>query len=250
GGSPGTGGGGAAGGAGSGGAPAGPGVTGELEGEDGQPVGSAPVQLCNTSVCYSDASRADGGFTFLIEANLPVDFLVKSLADLSATPRRGVSMVPLRLTEPALRDVGSLFVPSLPAGATLGPASSDPQTLDVGDGLRLVVRRADLDAPIGTILDDIAARKIPPERVPALPDLGAEQVIAVYALHPFATRSDSPIAVQAPSDLAPGTPVTFRTMSEYDGKLSAPVEGQADGTVVETAPLTGIDELTWLVITR
>lgn len=255
GGSPGTGGGGAAGGggsggAGSGGAPAGPGVSGVLEGEDGQPVGDAPVLFCNTSVCYSDSSSAEGGFAFLVDADLPVDFLIKSMEDPEATPRRGATMFPLRFTEPVIRNVGSLFVPSLPAGAILGPSSSDPQTLEVGDGLRLVVRRADLVEPIGASLHDIAARKIPPERVPPLPDLGADEVVAVYALHPFATRSDSPIAVQAPSDLPAGTPVTFRTLSEYDGKLSAPVAGEADGAVVATAPLAGIDELTWLVITR
>ena len=253
GGSPGTGGGGAAGGGGSGGsggAPAGPGVTGVLEGEDGQPVGGADVLFCNTSVCYADSSRADGGFTFVIEADLPVDFLVKSLADLGTTPRRGVTMFPLRFTDPVVRDVGAVFVPSLPAGAVLGPSSSDPQTLEVGDGLRLVVRRADLVEPLGASLTDIAARKIPPERVPPLPELGAEEVVAVYALHPFATRSGSPIAVQAPSDLAPGTTVRFRTLSEYDGELSEPAEGQADGSRVETAPLAGIEELTWLVISR
>jgi len=255
GGSPGTGGSGAAGsagsgGAGSGGAPAGPGVTGVLEGEDGQPVGNAPVLFCNISVCYSDASSPEGGFAFVIDAELPVDFLVKSLSDLESTPRRGVTMFPLRFTEPVIHNVGTLFVPSLPEGAVLGPSSSDPQILNVGDGLRLVVRRADLVEPLGTSLHDIAARKIPPERVPPLPDLGAEEVVAVYALHPFATRSDSPIGVQAPSNLAARTPVSFRTLSEYDGKLSEPVPGQADGTVVETAPLAGIEELTWLVITR
>jgi hypothetical protein len=86
--------------------------------------------------------------------------------------------------------------------------------------------------------------------VPRLSDLGSEEVVAVYSLYPFSTRSDSPIGVRAPSNLAPGTPVRFRSLSELDGKLSAPAAGQADGAFVETAPLAGIDELTWLVISK
>jgi hypothetical protein len=225
-------------------------VTGALADEAGQPIGGAPVLLCNTTVCYSDSSSADGRFTFVVDAELPVDFVVKSLEDARTTPRRGATMFPLRFIDAVLLDAGALFVPDLPAGALLGPSSSDPQTLEVGDGLELIVSRADLTAPIGASLHDIAARKIPPERVPPLPDLGAEEVVAVYALYPFATTSDSPIGVRAPSDLAPGTAVSFRTLSEVDGTLSAPAAGQADGALVKTAPLSGIAELTWLVISR
>ncbi|WP_433934095.1 hypothetical protein AB3662_06380 [Sorangium cellulosum] len=244
-----TGGGGAAGGLGSGGAPAGPGVTGVLGDEAGQPIGGAPVLLCNTRVCYSDNTAADGRFTFPCDAEVPVDFVVKSVEDAGTAPRRGVTMFPLRFLDAVTVDVGSLFVPDLPAGALLGPNSGDPQVLKVGDGL-LTVNRADLAPPPGASLHDIAARRIPPERVPPLPDLGGEEIVAVYALYPFATTSGSPIAVQVPSDLAPGTPVRFRTLSEYDGALSAPAAGEADGAVVRTAPRSGIDELTWLVISR
>ncbi|WP_437799274.1 hypothetical protein [Sorangium sp. So ce693] len=238
------------GGSGAGGAPAGPGVTGVLADEAGQPIGGATVLFCNTSVCYSDRSRADGRFTFVCDAEPPVDFVVKSMEDAGTTPRRGTTMFPLRFTGAVTVDAGSLFVPHLPAGAVLGPSSDDPQVLEVGDGLQLTVSRAALAAPLGEALHDIAARRIPPERVPPLPDLGGEEIVAVYALYPFATTSDSPVGVQAPSDLAPGTPVKFRTMSEYDGKLSAPAAGVADGAVVKTAPLSGIDELTWIVISR
>ncbi|XXT21707.1 hypothetical protein WME94_09110 [Sorangium sp. So ce429] len=245
-----TGGGGAAGGLGSGGAPAGPGVTGVLGDEAGQPIGGAPVLFCNTRVCYSDNTAADGRFTFLCDAEVPVDFVVKSMEVAGTMPRRGVTMFPLRFLDAVAVDVGSLFVPDLPAGAILGPNSGDPQVLKVGDGLQLTVNRVDIDPPPGTSLHRIAARRIPPERVPPLPDLGGEEIVAVYALYPFATTSGSPIAVQAPSDLAPGTPVRFRTLSEYDGALSAPVAGEADGAVVRTVPRSGIDELTWLVISR
>ncbi|WP_437533099.1 hypothetical protein WME79_05960 [Sorangium sp. So ce726] len=246
----GDGGGGAAGGSGAGGAPAGPGVTGVLADEAGQPIGGATVLFCNTAVCYSDRSRADGRFTFLCDAEPPVDFVLKSMEDAGTTPRRGTTMFPLRFTDAVTVDAGLLFVPHLPAGAVLGPNSDDPQVLEVGDGLQLTVNRAALATPLGEALHDIAARRIPPERVPPLPDLGGEEIVAVYALYPFATTSDAPVGVQAPSDLEPGTPVRFRTMSEYDGKLSAPAAGEADGAVVKTAPLSGIDELTWIVISR
>ncbi|XYH99986.1 hypothetical protein ACMHYB_09580 [Sorangium sp. So ce1128] len=242
--------GGAGGGPGSGGGPAGLGVIGVLADEAGQPIGGAPVLFCNTTVCYSDRSRADGRFTFMCDDELPVDFVVKSTEDVGGTRRRGVTMFPLRFLHAGTVDAGTLFVPHLPAGAILGPNSRDPQVVEVGDGLQLTVSRADLVAPPGVSLHDIAARRIPPEHVPPLPELGGEVIVAVYALFPFATTSDSPIGVQAPSELAPGTPVSFRSMSEYDGKLSAPVTGEADGAFVRTAPRSGIGELTWLVISR
>jgi hypothetical protein len=238
------------GGAGSGGDPSGPSVTGVLEDEMGQPIGGAAVLCCSLTACYSDSSNGDGRFSFSFEAELPVDFVLKSLEDSEAMPRRAVTMFPLNFVDVTPIDVGALFVPSLPAGAVLGPKSSDPQTLEVGDGLKLIVNSADLSPPLDVLLYDIAARRVPQERVPPLPDLGAEEVIAVYALYPFATTSESPIGVRAPSDLPPGTPVRFRSMSEFDGKLSAPAEGQADGAQVKTEPSAGIEELTWLVISK
>lgn len=235
---------------GSGGGPSGPSVTGMLEDEMAQPIGGADVLCCSLSVCYSSYSDAEGHFAFSFEAELPVDFVVKSLENAETTPRRAATLFPLHFIDTVPIDAGKLFVPSLPAGAILGPTSSDPQTLEVGDGLQLIVSRADLVAPLGGFLGDLAARRIPPEHVPPLPELGAEEVLAVYALYPFATASESPIGIRAPSDLPAGTPVSFRSISEYDGKLSAPAPGQADGTQVKTDVLAGIEELTWLVISK
>jgi hypothetical protein len=120
----------------------------------------------------------------------------------------------------------------------------------VGDGLQLIVRRADLTVAIGDTLVDLAARAIPMAHLHPLPALGAETVVAVYALHPFTATSKSPIAVTAPSTLPAGTSVNFRTISEIDGHLSTPVHGQADGTSVATDPSAGIVELSWLVISH
>jgi hypothetical protein len=235
---------------GSGGVPSGPSVAGVLEDEMGQPVRDAAVLCCSATVCYVNNSNGEGRFSFSFHAKLPVDFVLKSMEDADAIPRRAATMFPLHFIDTVPVDAGTLLVPSLPAGALLGPESSDPQTLDVGDGLRLIVNRADLVPPLGGFLHDIAARKVPPEHVPPLPELGAEEVIAVYALYPFVTTSESPIGVSAPSSLASGTPVIFRSMSELDGKLSAPAPGQADGTDVKTAALAGVDVLTWLVISK
>lgn len=227
-----------------------PSVTGVLEDEDGQPIPDATVLCCSTTICYFDSSNDEGRFFFGFATDLPADFVLKSLEDADTTPRRAVTMYPLRFVDTTPLDVGALLVPSLPAGALLGPESSDPQTLEVGDGLRLVVSRADLVPPLTGSLHDLAARQIPKERVPPLPELGGEEIVSVYSLYPFTTRSDSPIGVSAPSDLTAGTPVRFRTLGELDGKLSAPADGVADGSRVETAALAGIDELTWLVISR
>jgi hypothetical protein len=236
--------------AGSGAAPSGLSVKGIIEDETGKGVGGTDVLCCSLLTCYTIKSTAVGSFTFNFEASLPVHFVVKTLEDTTEVPRRAATMFPLHLVEPVVIDTGKMLVPSLPDGAALGPKSSDPQKLEVGDGLELTVSRADLMPPIGGFIDDIAARKIPLERVPPLPDLGAEEVIAVYALHPFTTTSKSPIAVRAPSDLPAGTKVKLRTINEYDGTLSAPAEGQADGAEIATLPAAGIEELTWLVISK
>ena len=235
---------------GTGGSPSVPTVTGAIEDEAGELIAGATVLCCSKKDCYFDDTDDQGRFFFGFATELPADYVVKSLEDASTTPRRAVTMFPLHLTDTILVDAGALLVPSLPAGAILGPESSDPQALDAGDGLTLVVRRADLTPPLGGFLVDLAAREIPPERVPPLPELGAEEVISVYALYPFTTHSESPIGVSAPSSLPPGTPVRFRTLGELDGKLSAPAAGVADGDRVATSEGEGIRELTWLVISR
>src|SRR5690606_7973377 len=114
----------------------------------------------------------------------------------------------------------------------------------------LTLNRADLTPRLGDTLVDVAARAIPEDRFPTLMELDDETIVAVFALHPFAATSSSPIGVRAPSSLAAGTVVKFRSVSEIDGKLSAPALGVADGDSVATNAGEGIEELTWLVISR
>ncbi|MRG98431.1 hypothetical protein [Polyangium spumosum] len=250
GGTTGAGGGGAGAGGGSGGGPSGPAVTGVLADEMGVPVSYAKVVCCSIKNCYTSDADAEGRFFFGIDEELPADYVVKSFEETTTSPRRAATMFPLQFVDTSVVDLGELCAPSLPAGAVLGPKSDDPQTLEVGDGLTLTVNRADLEPPLGGSLYDVAARRVSPQHVPALPELGAEEVVAVYAMYPFATTSASPIAVSAPSDLPAGTVVYFRSISEYNGKLSAPAPGEADGARVTTDLGAGLDELTWIVVSK
>jgi hypothetical protein len=239
-------GGGGAGGDGSGGSV--PGVEGVVVDEAGAPIASTQVLACSSASCLFGSSDAEGRFFFELEP--PLDLIVKTLPNLSFTPRRAAAIHPVQLLDASTIDVGELFVASLPAGANIGPASADPQTLAAGDGLELTLNKADMHAPLGQALIDVAARRIPDERVFAVPDLVGEEVVAMFALHPFTGRSDTPIGVRAALPVPAGTTVYFRTFSELDGHVSAPAQGTSDGSFVETDPGEGIDELTWLVISK
>jgi hypothetical protein len=230
------------------------GVTGVLKDEAGRPLARTKVLACMTRVCLIGETGADGRFSFSIDP--PVDVVIKTEPDLAASPpggaspRRGAGMMPVRLAERRVIDVGSVYVPSLPAGRPFGPGTDDPQTVQAGDGLQLTLSRKALKPRPGDVIVELAARRLPVARVPKYAALGGEDVIAVYALHPFAAVSATPIAVRAASSLADGTRVNFRTINEIDGTFSAPVPGQAARGYLATDPGAGITELTWLVISR
>ncbi|MDC3960422.1 hypothetical protein [Polyangium jinanense] len=229
-------------------APVGPGIMGILKDHADQPIGGGKVLACMATLCLFGDAEPDGRFFFPIEPTAEV--ALKTLPDPTATPRKSAALCPVRIVDSSLIDVGSLHVPSLPEGALIGPAAQDPQTLTAGDGIVLTLRVADLTPYLGDTLIDIAARRIPPSQACPWVVPEGEELVAVYALHPFAAVSSSPIAIRAPSDLPAGTKVQFRTISEIDGAFSEPVPGEADGTSVATAPQMGITELTWLVISR
>ncbi|HWM87514.1 MAG TPA: hypothetical protein VNO33_16790 [Kofleriaceae bacterium] len=228
--------------------PVGPGLAGSLL--DGQNVvlTGEDVLACMATVCLYGESGADGSFSFEIEP--PAAVALKTQPDLSLQPRRGAALCPVSIASDELVDVGPLHCPLLPDGVLFGPPAEDPQTLSAGDGLELTLRRADLTPRVGDVLVDAAARLMPPSQVCSLLVVPDEEIVAVYALHPFAAVSSSPIAVRAPSDLPPDTAVNFRTISEIDGHFSDPIPGRTDGTTAATDPDTGITELTWLVISR
>lgn len=228
--------------------PGGPGLAGLLVEPDGDALPNRDVLACMSTVCLYGDSGADGSFSFAIEA--PADVALKTQEDLSIEPRRGAALCPVKITGDERVQVGRLTCPLLPAGVPIGPAADDPQALEAGDGLTLTLRRADLTPRLGDSLYDVAARLVPPAQVCSLLTVPGEEIVAVYALHPFAAVSATPIAVRLPSDLPAGTAVQFRTISEIDGHLSDPAPGHTDGNVAETDPDVGITELTWLVVSR
>jgi hypothetical protein len=222
------------------------GVTGVLKNEAGRPLAGAKVLACMTKVCLVGETGADGRFRFSIDP--PVDIVIKTEPDLAASPRRGAAMMPVALAGRRVIDVGSVYVPSLPAGLPFGPGADDPQTVAAGDGLELTLSRKALKPRPGDVIVELAARRVPAARAPKYATLGGEEVIAVYALYPFAATSATPIAVRVASTLPDGAAVKFRTINEIDGTFSAPVPGRASAGFVATDAGAGITGLTWLVI--
>ncbi|GAB4509356.1 MAG: hypothetical protein Tsb0020_25830 [Haliangiales bacterium] len=224
------------------------GLSGQLVGPDDQPLANVEILACQATTCAYGESQADGRFAFAIEP--PAEVALKTHADLTQSPRLAAALEPVDIVAGEAVEVGTLYIPNLPDGAVLAAESEDPQQLEVGDGLELTLNRADITPAIGDFLYDVAARRIPDQHIPPYPELDGEEVIAVYAMHPFAAESASPIAVRAPTDLEDGTPVKFRTISELDGNFSEPAPGAANGGQVSTDPGVGITRITYLVITR
>jgi hypothetical protein len=224
------------------------GVTGVLRDEGNRPMPQARVLACMQKVCLVGQTAADGRFTFQIDS--PVDVVIKTEEQADATPRRGAAVLPVRLRESRLMDVGAVVVPTLPAGQPFGPGVQDPQTVDAGDGLTLTLSRSALKPAAGQAILNVAARRLRPAAIRRYPPLPDERIVAVYALHPFAAVSTAAVSLRATSTLPAGTPVKFRTIDEIDGSFSAAVPGRATGTHVATDPGTGIGRLTYLVISR
>jgi hypothetical protein len=224
------------------------GLRGTLVADDGAAIADHPVLACMATACLLGQSGSEGQFWFSIES--PADVALKTLEDLDSKPRRGALLMPVHITGSRLVDVGDVGVPTLPDGVPFAPKSAGPTVYEAGDGLILTLVRGDLTPRLGDFLRDVAARRIPLTEIRPMAGLEGERIDAVYALHPFAAVSASPIAVEAEADLPSGTAVNFRSISEIDGRLSEPVPGRADGAFVRTDPGTGLSELTWLVISH
>lgn len=225
----------------------GPEIRGVLRDERGEALGNAEVLACQATICQFGVTDDGGRFTFTVEP--PAEVAIKTREDMAAAPPRGSALYPVRIDGPAGVDLEDVHVPHLPSGAPLAGPEADPQTLDAGDGLEVTLRRADLVAE-GHALTSVAARRIPEDRAPRLADLEGENVVALFALHPFGVTSRSPIGIVARTNLPAGTAVRIRTISDLDGTLSPALAGTSDGTAVTTAPGEGVRALTWLVITR
>ncbi|PRQ06302.1 hypothetical protein [Enhygromyxa salina] len=229
---------------------AGPGLRGRLIDAAEQPMPNVQVLACQATSCAYGQSGPDGYFEFEIEP--PAQVALKTHTDLGQSPRMAAALEPVDIVDQALVDIGTVYVPELPEGAIIEFAGSAPQTLAAGDGLELTLRRDDITPPIGEFLYDVAARRLPPQHVPSYPELDAEwdaeTLVAVYAMHPFAATSASPIELRAPVDLPNGTAVSFRTISSLDGSFSDSVPGHVLDGYATTDPGAGITRLTYLVI--
>ena len=102
----------------------GSGVTGLLRDEGNRPMPRAKVLACMQRVCLVGETAADGRFNFQIDA--PVDVVIKTEEQADATPRRGAAVLPVRLRESRMVDVGAVVVPTLTAGQPFGPGVARP----------------------------------------------------------------------------------------------------------------------------
>lgn len=227
-------------------APPGPGLTGLLADEGGQMLAYVSVMACRSDVCFYSDTDAHGRFEFLLDA--PGDLLIKTRENPQTNPSQGPAMVPVGITGTEFPDIGTIHVPSLPAGARVEPDRAGRVSLQVGDGLTLLLDPSGLELQPGETLVDIAARRLPEPIVPVYAALSGERVLAVYALHPFAATSRNAVGIQLESELPAGTSVLFRTIDEIDGRFSEPVQGVATGASLVTADGTGITSLTHLVV--
>ncbi len=226
-------------------------VTGQAVDESGTPIAMAWMSVCTPMGCHS--VNADGAGAFLISDIPLIHFGLRSHDDHEVVPRRGTVVRLLHGIQAATTlDAGTLYLPTMPAGADLEAAMETSQMLSTGDGLSLTVIRKNLDFSLASDqTTNLASRKIPVEHIPPF-DLGGEKVDTAFALWPYAVTSKSPIAVKVPVDLPSNTKVYFRTVYEFDGKLSDPVVGHvaSDGKSASTDPGLGISNLTWLLVSH
>lgn len=226
--------------------PQGPGLAGVLADETGATLAYVNLMACRSDVCFYSDTDADGRFEFLLDA--PGDLLIKTRENLQTDPRLGSAMVPVSIAGAEFLDVGTIHVPSLPAGAPVADVRPGLVSVDAGDGLTLSLDPAGLELQPGEIMADIAARRLPDSIVPEYPALLGEEVVAVYALHPFAAVARSPVGIRLESRLPAGTSVLFRTIDETDGGFSEPVEGVATGRSLVTSDGAGVTSFTHLVV--
>jgi hypothetical protein len=215
--------------------PEGPGITGMLMAENGEALSYVNVMACTPEVCYYTDTDGTGRFQFLFDS--PGNFLIKTAEDLASRPRRTSPMVPVTVVGDEIIDVGDVYGPTLPEDAPVGADGA----VAAGDGLTLLFDPDSQDMPPA-----VAARRVPASMVPEYPASPSEHLIAVYALHPLAWKTDVPIGVRV--ELDPGAAIVFRTIDEIDGRFSDPIPGRTSGGFVVTLPGTGITSLTHLVV--
>ncbi len=226
--------------------PAPEGVWGEVVDADHLPLAHYVVLACSARTCLTGESDAAGRFAFDIE--VPFELALKTQAPSGGTGPKGVGLLPCASDEAKDVAAGTIYVPRLTEGTVLGAPSSELVAMEAGDGLTLTLRTASLKPSPGTFLDQLAAARLPASTLPTYNTWPGEQVVAVFALHPFAATSTEAIGVEVALDQEDGTDVWFRTLSEIDGTASARLGGSVLDGVARTAAGEGIRRLTYLVV--
>ncbi|MBI5609116.1 MAG: hypothetical protein HY902_09560 [Deltaproteobacteria bacterium] len=222
-------------------------LAGTVRGENGALLVGQTVTCCTASICLVTTSDDAGHFALDVPR---LQLALKVPEDVFGVPPRAELLVPVLVTGPADRDLGTLYAPNLPELLPVDPSAGATQTLLLGDGLQLQVQPADLSLALGAIKEgQLGARQVPPSQVPSLLQVAGEKVLAVYVVYPFGSTSTSPIGVRVPGGQPFGGKVWVRSLSPLDGSASAPVPLLADGKGLATAEGAGIFELTWLVVT-
>ena len=174
------------------------------EGRIRRPLARTRVLACMTKVCLIGETGRDGRFRFSIDPGGGRRDQDRARSRRVAAARRRDDAGPCCGAPSRRRRRGVCAGPS--GRRAFGPGAAGPQVLEAGDGLQLTLSRSALKPRPGDVILDVAARRLPASRVPKFAALADEDVVAVYALHPFAAASAAPIAVRAPSDLRAGTP--------------------------------------------
>lgn len=226
------------------------GVSGVLKDEAGAPLKGISILACSATECQYGTTKDDGSFAV---PNLKlVDLAIKTEDDYEASPKKGAAMHPIKLEQAnMIVDLKDIFVPTIMKTVPFSPASTQPATLTLDDGVTLTVVGKDLMRSVtADRIDYLGARAVPAGRRAPTIAIPGETIVASYDLIPFATKSASKIPVKLDLKLPGGTPVYFRTIDELNGKLSAPATGKEaqDGLSASTDPGQGIDNLTWLIV--
>lgn len=223
-------------------------VDGRLVDATGAPAAGERIMVCNLLACQSGLSGPDGRFD--LSLGRAGHYVLKTEDVISGRSRHAAAMLPVLALRDAPVDVGDLPLPPLPEGPRVGPASADPQALAATDDLTLTISRSAVKMAFHDYLHELVAVPLPPERTRWAADLTGEDLLAVWALHPFEATSAVPVAIAWTTDQPDGAVVRFRTVGGANGTLSAPIDAPVSGGVARTPEGAGITELTYLVATR
>ena len=232
-------------------------IKGSLKDEQGTAVGNVAVLNCTVTTCTTGMAGPDGSFnTCGIEL---ADIAVKTEEECGHTPRygAGLAMVTVKANGDVV-DLKDLIIPIMGAGTPIDWTSTKAATLDGGDGVSVTLTGKDLFPLFGDKTCTFSARSLLPGKRAEfkVPDGG--QLLGVYVMSPFSTRSTSktkfPFKAKLPAAATPGAAVKFWWL-DYDasGWAATPAMGKVDAndaTLVATNPGDGLGQLSYVLVSK